>query len=69
MTKKVGNAVQRNRIKRVVREVFRRNRHLFPPAHDVVFIAKRHTDAIGYDSLLNELRRATVGLREAGAGR
>jgi ribonuclease P protein component len=69
VTKKVGNAVQRNRIKRVVREVFRRNRHLFPPSHDVVFIAKRHTDAIGYDSLLNELRRAAVRLGEAEAGR
>jgi RNase P protein component len=53
----------------VVREVFRRNRHLFPPSHDVVFIAKRHTDAIGYDSLLNELRRAAVRLGEAEAGR
>jgi len=69
VTKKVGNAVQRNRIKRVVREVFRRNRHLFPPSHDVVFIAKRDADAIGYDSLLNELRCAAVKLKEGGAGR
>ncbi len=66
VTKKVGNAVQRNRIKRVVREVFRRNRHLFPASHDVVFIAKRDADAIGYDSLLNELRRAAGKLREDG---
>ena len=69
VTKKVGSAVQRNRIKRVVREVFRRNRHLFPPSHDIVFIAKRHVDAIGYDSLLNELRRAAMRLREAGTER
>ena len=39
MTKKVGTAVQRNRIKRVVREVFRRHRSMFPAGHDVVFIA------------------------------
>lgn len=69
MTKKVGNAVQRNRIKRVVREVFRRNRDLFPAAHDIVFIAKRHSDGVGYDSLLNELRRAASRLGEAGAAR
>ena len=34
--RKVGGAVQRNRIKRVVREVFRKNRHLFPQNADVV---------------------------------
>ncbi len=69
VTKKVGNAVQRNRIKRVVREVFRRNRYLFPASHDIVFIAKRHPDAIGYDLLLDELRRAAGKLGEAGAVR
>lgn len=34
--RKVGGAVQRNRIKRVIREVFRKNRHLFPQNADVV---------------------------------
>ena len=63
MTKKVGTAVQRNRIKRVVREVFRRNRELFPPSHDVVFIAKREAPAIDYHSLLEELRRAARKLK------
>lgn len=63
MTKKVGTAVQRNRIKRVVREVFRRNRHLFPPSHDVVFIAKRDAPQVSYDALLGELRRAARKLQ------
>ena len=63
MTKKVGTAVQRNRIKRVVREVFRRNRHLFPPSHDVVFIAKRDAQQVSYDSLVGELRRAARKLQ------
>ena len=63
VTKKVGTAVQRNRIKRVVREVFRRNRQLFPASHDVVFIAKRGTHGIDYDSLLGELRRAARKLQ------
>ena len=58
VTKKVGSAVQRNRIKRVVREVFRRNRALFPASHDVVFIAKRGSENIDFDTLLGELRRA-----------
>ena len=59
MTKKVGTAVQRNRIKRVVREVFRRNRALFPTGHDVVFIAKRNAADIDYHRALGEVRRAS----------
>ena len=63
MTKKVGSSVQRNRIKRVVREVFRRNRPLFPSSHDVVFIAKREARDIGYADVLKEVRRASRKLR------
>jgi ribonuclease P protein component len=63
VTKKVGTAVQRNRIKRVVREVFRRNRQLFPLSHDLVFIAKRGATDIDYGSLLSEVQRAANRLR------
>ncbi len=63
MTKKVGTAVQRNRIKRVVREVFRRNRQLFPASHDLVFIAKRGAAEINYGLLLSELERAARKLQ------
>ncbi len=59
MTKKVGTAVQRNRIKRVVREVFRRNRSLFPTSADVVFIAKRDAAGIDYETALREVERAS----------
>ena len=67
VTKKVGTAVQRNRIKRVVREVFRQNRQLFPASHDVVFIAKRGSSGVSYDSLLGELRRAANKLQREAA--
>lgn len=63
VTKKVGSAVHRNRIKRVVREVFRRNRGLFPVGHDVVLIAKRDAVDVDYESLLAELRGAAYKLR------
>ncbi len=41
VTKKVGSAVQRNRIKRLCREYFRYNRHRWSQPFDVVLIARR----------------------------
>ncbi len=35
--RKIGDAARRNRIKRLIREVFRLNRDLFPQSCDVVF--------------------------------
>lgn len=67
ITKKVANAVGRNRVKRVVREIFRRNQRMFPPSTDVVVIAKSGAPALGYDEALRELTRVEGAL--AGAAR
>lgn len=40
VSSKVGNAVVRNRVRRHLRELFRRQRSAFPPGLDVVLIAK-----------------------------
>lgn len=65
VTKKVAKAVGRNRVKRVVREVFRRNRHLFPEGCDVVVIAKSGAPALGYEDVKAEIARVRRPLARA----
>ena len=41
VSKKVGNAVKRNKIKRQMRTLFRRNKSLFKAPLDIIIIAKK----------------------------
>lgn len=66
VTKKVAHSAGRSRIKRVVREAFRRNRELFPEGCDVVMIAKAGATAVGYAEVCQELRSASRAFATAG---
>jgi len=46
VSRRVGNAVTRNRIKRWVREVLRQHIEWLPTGHDVVVIARRNATGL-----------------------
>jgi len=74
VTKKVGCAVERNRIKRRLREALRAPDLAALPDHDYVIVARRDALTVGFAGLVGELRRcfsnAKTGLsRKNGARR
>jgi ribonuclease P protein component len=54
VSRKVGGAVTRNRIKRWVREVYRRHPQVFERPVDLVMIAKRGVDDFSYAHIEEE---------------
>jgi ribonuclease P protein component len=53
--KERGGAVERNRIKRRLREFFRRNKTHLPPAQDIIIIALKGSSPLTYHQVVEEL--------------
>lgn len=63
VSKKVGNAVVRNSIKRRLREFYRLNKSLFIQA-DINIVAKKGAEVLDFHNLSNELAAAFGRLRQ-----
>jgi ribonuclease P protein component len=66
VSRQVGHAVRRNRIKRLVRETFRQHRQLFPDQADVVVIAKNTCTVRGLADVQAEIHQAARALLRGG---
>lgn len=66
-SRKAGESVQRNRMRRLLREAFRLNPGLFPDGFDLVVIAREGSENMTLAECVEDLRRAMVKLRQVAA--
>ena len=66
--KRLGKAVQRNRVKRLMREFFRRNKDKLPPSTDYIIVGKKGAQDLPYAYVVDELSALLKPRREDNQG-
>lgn len=57
-SRKIGGATKRNKAKRLIRELFRTNKWIFPSGHDLVFVPYRKFFHLDWNELKGNLVKA-----------
>lgn len=63
VSKKVGNAVVRNRVKRILRDICRRNLASFRPGMDLIFIARPRIKGVSSSQVERDLMSLAYKMR------
>jgi len=65
ISRKSGNAVHRNRQKRLLREAYRTNKNLFPENTDLVFHVKNQAEPAGFAQYREDIRQLAARLERS----